>query len=246
MRRSIITLVTLSLGVSAAEAQRADREPTVSGRTPQPVGIPVRFRLDRERLVTLVVEDAEGDRVRNPISEARLPGGENVVWWDGYDDGEWDQRHDLVRRRVPAGTYRVRGLAHDGIRMRYEFPVYSPGTPPWKTRDGSGGWLADHSPPADVLFLPEGGPPQVRGRSRLLVCSTSGESGEEFVWLDEDGRRLYGTNDGFWGGTHLARDSGPKAVEVTMPTSSSRASGTMTTTRWRSGRSGSPAGSNRS
>ena len=30
---------------------------------------------------------------------------------------------------------------------------------------------------------------------------------------NEDGRRLYGTNDGFWGGTHLSRDSGPKAVE---------------------------------
>ena len=76
--------------------------------------------------------------------------------------------------------------------------------------DGSGAWLADHSPPADVLFLPEGGPPPRAGNSRLLVCSTSGESGEEFVWLDEEGRRLCGTNEGFWGGTHLARDTGPR------------------------------------
>ena len=203
MRRASIAIVALSLGILPVGAQEADREPAVRVRTTHPAGIPVRFRLDRESLVTLVVEAAGGDRVRNLVSEARLPGGENVVWWDGYDDGEWDPGHDLVRRRVPAGTYRVRGLAHDGIRMRYEFPVYSPGTPPWKTRDGSGGWLADHSPPADVLWLPEGGPPQVRGGPRLLVCSTSGESGEEFVWLDEGGRRLFGTNDGFWGGTHL-------------------------------------------
>jgi hypothetical protein len=58
----------------------------------------------------------------------------------------------------------------------------------------------------------DGGPPHVRGQSRLLVCSTSGETGEEFVWLDENGRRLYGANDGFWGGTHLARDGGTNAV----------------------------------
>jgi hypothetical protein len=201
----LIAAVTCCAPATGAATDAAEGSP---GRA----GIPIHFRLDRECFVTLVIEDAGGNRVRNLIAEARLPGGENTVWWDGYDDGQWDRSHNLVRHRVPAGTYRVLGLTHGGIRMRYEFPVYSPGTPPWKTRDGSGGWLADHSPPADVLFLPEGGPPQVRGESRLLVCSTSAETGEEFVWLDDDGRRLYGTNDGFWGGTHLSRDSGPKAV----------------------------------
>jgi sugar lactone lactonase YvrE len=205
---AIIVLVASSITWAPATGKASDPAAGSPGRA----GIPIHFRLDRECFVTLVDDDVEGNRVRNLIAETRLPGGESAVWWDGYDDGEWDQRHNLVRHRVPPGTYRVRGLVHDGIRMRYEFPVYSPGTPPWKTRDGSGGWLADHSPPADVLFLPEGGPPHVRGASRLLVCSTSGEAGEEFVWLNEDGRRLYGTNDGFWGGTHLSHDSGPKAV----------------------------------
>ena len=204
---------TLAKALGGPAARTEEQTPPLAAGSPGRAGIPIHFRLDRECVVTLVVEDAEGNRVRNLVAEARLPGGENTVWWDGYDDGEWDRSHNLVRHRAPAGTYRVRGLAHGGIRMRYGFPVYSPGTPPWKTRDGSGGWLADHSPPADVLFLPEGGPPHVRGDSRLLVCSTSGETGEEFVWLDQDGRRLYGTNDGFWGGTHLSRDSGPKPVE---------------------------------
>ena len=213
MKWTSISVLAVILATSTAGAQGPPREPTGSGASPHPAGIPIRFRLDRPGNVTLVVEDAAGNRVRNLLGEARLPGGENVAWWDGYDDGEWDEGRNLVRHRVRPGVYRIRGLGHDGIRMRYEFSAYSPGTPPWKTRDGSGGWLADHSPPADVLFLPGGGPPQVRGRSRLLVCSTSGESGEEFVWLDGDGRRLYGTNDGFWGGTHLARDSGPEAVE---------------------------------
>ena len=204
---------TLAKALGGPAARTEEQTPSPAAGSPGRAGIPIHFLMDRECSVTLVVDDAEANRVRNLVSEAHMPGGENTVWWDGYDDGEWDRNHNLVRHRVPPGTYRVRGLAHSGIRMRYEFPVYSPGMPPWKTKDGSGGWLADHSPPADVLFLPEGGPPHVRGESRLLVCSTSGETGEEFVWLNEDGRRLYGTNDGFWGGTHLARDAGPKAVE---------------------------------
>ena len=68
----------------------------------------------------------------------------------------------------------------------------------------------DHSPPADILYLSHGTPaPNGKGSASFLVCSTSGEAGDEFVWLDANGRRLFGTNTGFWGGTHLARDGGP-------------------------------------
>jgi Protein of unknown function (DUF4038)/Putative collagen-binding domain of a collagenase len=180
----------------------------------QPAGVPIRIRLERSSFVTAVVEDGEGRRVRNLVGEALLPPGEPVIWWDGYDEGERDREGSLVRHRVSAGSYRVRGLVHDGIHMRYEFSVYSPGHPPWKTKDGSGGWLADHSPPADVLFLSRGsGSPFGHGEAQLLVCSTSGETGSEFVWLTEEGRRIFGMNEGFWGGTHLARDLGAKAVE---------------------------------
>lgn len=76
-------------------------------KLPSRSGIPIRFRLDRESLVTLVIEDAEGNRVRNLVSEARLAGGENTVWWDGYDNGEWDQEHR--RPGVFIGTTETRG-----------------------------------------------------------------------------------------------------------------------------------------
>src|SRR5262249_7737472 len=152
---------------------------------------------------TLVIEDEAGNRIRNLVGEVSLPAGENVVWWDGFDEGARNEQGDLIRHRVAPGKYRVRGLVHRGIHLRYEFPLYGPGDPPWKTKDGKGGWLADHSPPADVLYLPpESGSPH-SPRAQLLVCSTSGETGEEFVWLDMEGRRLYGRNEGFWGGTHL-------------------------------------------
>ena len=212
MKWASFSVLAITLTTSPSGAQETPRGPTGSGRSSIPSGIPIRFKLDRPGIVTLVVEDPEGNRVRNLVGEIHMAGGENTAWWDGYDDGEWDEGHKLVRHRVRPGVYRVRGLVHDGIRMRYEFSVYSPGSPPWKTNDGSGGWLADHSPPADVIFLPTGGPTHHRAGPRLLVCSTSGESGEEFAWLDEDGRRLHGSNDGFWGGTHLSHDSGPEAV----------------------------------
>jgi sugar lactone lactonase YvrE len=182
-------------------------------------GIPISVDLPKSGYVTLVIEDARGNRVRNLISETLLPAGKNTILWDGYNEGrraEGDDdvwMRDLIRQRVPPGVYTVRGLIHDRLSLRYEFSVNSPGTPPWKTKDGSGGWLADHSPAADILYLPQGTPaPNSKGIARFLVCSSSAETGEEFVWLDADGRRLYGTNTGFWGGTHLARDPGQHAI----------------------------------
>jgi hypothetical protein len=175
--------------------------------------VPTRFRLGSPCRVTLVVEDERGKRARNLLAETPLAAGEQTVYWDGYDDGERGKEGGLTRRRVPPGTYHVRGLTHSGIRMHYEMTAYNPGTPPWATRDRSGGWLADHSPPADVLYLPQAvRTPNGKGQARFLVCSTSAEAGDEFVWLDAGGRRLDGVNDGFWGGTHLARDPGPDPV----------------------------------
>ncbi len=188
-----------------------------TGAAPPPAagGIPITFTLPKAGLATVVIEDAQGRRVRNLIAETPLPAGQNTISWDGYDEGTraagdgdpWDR--GLTRQRVAPGSYAVRGLVHDRLNLRYEFSVNSPGTPPWKTADGGGGWLADHSPPADILYLPQGIPaPNGKGMARFLVCSSAGESGEEFVWMNGAGRRLYGMNTGFWGGTHLARDPG--------------------------------------
>jgi hypothetical protein len=181
---------------------------TIAVRTAS-LGVPISFSLESPSRVTLVIEDDRGNRIRNLIAETLFPAGDNTVSWDGYDDGKRAATGELIRQRVPPGIYYLRGLTHDGIRMSYEMTVYNPGKPPWSTKDKSGGFLADHSPPADVLYLPQGIPtPNGKGRARFLVCSTSAEAGDEFVWLDAEGQRLYGTNDGFWGGTHLARDLG--------------------------------------
>ena len=111
-------------------------------------GIPILIYLPRAGLATVVIEDAHGNRVRNLVSELSLPAGRSVITWDGYDEGVRKEEgegdlwnHDLTRHRAAPGTYTVRGLDHDPFSLRYEFSVNSPGTPPWKTVDGSGGWL---------------------------------------------------------------------------------------------------------
>jgi len=177
-------------------------------------GIPITFTLPKAGLATVVVEDAAGRRVRNLLAETPLPAGKNTITWDGYDEGmrdngegdPWDRR--LTRQKVVPGTYTVRGLVHDQLNLRYEFSVNSPGTPPWKTADGSGGWLADHTPAGDIVYLPQSITAPNGGKAHFFVCASAGEAGESFVWLSASGQRVYGMNTGFWGGTHLARDLG--------------------------------------
>ena len=48
-----------------------------------PIGIKV--KLDRPSCVTLAIENAAGNRVRNIVVDEPLPAGENVVWWDAMD-----------------------------------------------------------------------------------------------------------------------------------------------------------------
>jgi len=130
-----------------------------AGITQPPFAIP--FSLREPGLVTLVIEDDSGKRVRNLIAEVPFPAGDNVAYWDGLDDLGRDQeaaRHNLYQipaRFVELGTYHVRGLVHAPIHLRYEFSVYNPGNPPWETENSRGAWLANHTPPSAVLFVPQ-------------------------------------------------------------------------------------------
>lgn len=173
--------------------------------------IPVRFTLAEPGYVTLVIDDAAGNRVRNLVSETPFPAGENTVWWDGLDEsGQADISprgyYKIVGKLVGSGTYTVRGLFRKDLTLHYEFPVYNPGKPPWIAQDAPGsGWLADHSPPGEALFLP--GP-----EPRVLIGSYVVEGGSSLAWLDLDGRKQRGL--GWLGGGHwtgvscLARDAG--------------------------------------
>jgi len=176
--------------------------------------IPVRFTLKEPGYVTLVIEDADGTRVRNLVGETYFPAGENVAWWDALDDLGRDNEaaahgvYHIPGAMVKPGSYRVRGLTRRRIDLRYETTVYNPGTPPWPTQDRTGGWLADHSPPGAALFVPGVQP-------RVLIASYVAEGGDGVAVVDMAGRKIGGFHwlGGNWtGASHLARDAGEKAV----------------------------------
>jgi hypothetical protein len=215
--RAWICLLIATAG-AAADTRLPDGDP---GHPP----IPVRFALAEPGFVTLVVEDAAGMRVRNLVSETPFPKGENVAWWDGLDDLGRDTdaaRHAVYHvpgKLVAAGTYRVRGLVRPAVDLRYEMTAYHPGDPPWLTKDRGSGWLANHTPPSAVLFVPPGAAPEREGRpaprGQVLVGSFVSEGGSGLAWLDADGRKLHGQEwvGGVWtGATHLCRDEGDHPV----------------------------------
>ena len=182
--------------------------------------IPVRFTLDAPGYVTLVIESADGRRARNLVSETRFPAGPNTVWWDATDDLARDPdaaRHGVYHvppQLVAPGTYRVRGLYHAGIDLRYEFSVYNAGNPAWSTEDHTGGWLTNHTPPSSAMFVP--GDKSHNGRPLVYLGSYVSEGGDGLAWVDLEGRKQGGVGwiGGAWtGAPYLACDTGSKAVD---------------------------------
>jgi hypothetical protein len=179
--------------------------------------IPVSFSIPEEAYVTLVIEDAAGKRIRNLVGDTLFAAGNHTVYWDGLDEsgkiqGPYAGIYKMVGYPVGPGTYTVRGLTHKNLDLSYEFSVYSPGSTPWLTGShwggGTGGWLADHTPPAAVLALPGSEP-------RMLLTSPVAESSHGVIWTDLEGNKLDGKLwvGGDWSGaTHLARDGGTQAV----------------------------------
>ncbi len=220
--RCLFWLLPLLLSSVAQAADNPSVSPNSEKSHPP---IPVRFTLKEPGRITLVIEDSQGKRVRNLIAETPFPAGENVVWWDGLDDLGRDPeapRHGIYQipaRLVPPGEYRIRGLVHPPIHLRYEFSVYNAGNPAWETENSRGGWLANHTPPSAVLYLPETdanrSPAAPSPGGAVLVGSYVSEGGHGLAWLDLNGRKRFGQLwvGGVWtGATHLCRDTGPKRI----------------------------------
>lgn len=181
--------------------------------------IPVRFSLKEAGYVTLVIENKKGVRVRNLISETWFPAGENVAWWDGTDDLGRDVDaanhgvYHIPAKFVEPGQYRVRGLVRGTIQPFYEFSPYYTGTPPWRTQDHTGAWLANHTPPKAALFV--SGDRSPTGQPSVVLGAYVTEGPDGLAWVDLDGRKRGGKA---WIGGHwtaapfLAGDNGEKAV----------------------------------
>ena len=180
--------------------------------------IPVHFTLASPGYVSLVIDDAQGNRVRNLISDTMFPAGSNTVWWDGTDDLGRDPdaaQHGVYfipTHFVAPGHYQVRGLSHQAIDLHYEFSVYNPGYPAWDTLDTKGGWLTTHAPAASALFIPADKAPG--GKPLVYLGCWIAEGGAGLAWFDLDGVKQGGRGwvGGFWTAAQfLARDTGSRA-----------------------------------
>jgi hypothetical protein len=146
--------------------------------------------------VTLVVNDAAGRRVRNLV--VRQPSTSTSF------EQAWDLR-DEEGKLVQPGQYQWRAITWPTLQARYEFTVYpnvsqhAPENAPWLTGvNGSGGWMADHSPPASVCTAGD----------RVYLGATVAESGVSFIECDLAGKKLWGHHSfaAWTGPRYLASD----------------------------------------
>jgi hypothetical protein len=179
--------------------------------------IPIHFTLPAPAYVTLVIDDAKGNRVRNLVSNTLFPAGANTAWWDGSDDlGRTPDAAEhgiylIPTHFVAPGHYTVRGITHSAIDLHYEMSIYNPGTPPWETADTTGGWLTNHTPGSAALFVPADRA-IVGSKPMVYLGSYVSEGGAALAWVDLDGHKQGGRGwiGGTWtGAPYLARDTGP-------------------------------------
>jgi hypothetical protein len=189
---------------------------------PQPP-IPIAFTLPKAGYVTLVLEDAQGKRVRNLIGGQFYEAGNHVFNYDGMDIGITKQHaqpgtgYQIVRSIIKPGQYTVRGLLRDKVGLSYDFTVYpNTGNPPWPTDIdfGSGGWLADHGTPRAVAFIPENY--SKTSKPHLVLTCGVAEAAQAVAWVDLNGTKFAGRRriGGHWtGATLLAVDQGKQRDE---------------------------------
>jgi len=180
--------------------------------------IAIPFTLKQGGYVTFVIDNKDGERVRNLIAETWFDAGKNTVYWDGLDDLGRDTdaaAHGLYTipgKFVQPGNYTVRGIVHSKITPTYEFSLYNAGKPAWRTSDGTGGWLANHSAPQAALFVPANQSPT--GAPAVYLGSYVTEGPDALIWTDLEGKKIGGKKwlGGIWtGAPYLARDAGDNA-----------------------------------
>lgn len=170
--------------------------PALTKRVEQEPPVKIPYQLPQAGQVTLVIDSQDGTRVRNVIANVDQSAGANAVSWDLRNEaGEY----------VPPGKYKWKALTHPPLEFRYEMTAYPnvtshfPERPAWLTGpSGSGGWLADHTPPRAVCAT---------GNSVFIGAAVS-ESGVSLIECDLEGRKLWGHASfaGFTGVGFLASD----------------------------------------
>ena len=147
--------------------------------------VPVRISVPNgSARFTIAIDDANGKRIRNLAGDfdpqeyavGQKDGNRVVeVLWDCLDD---------KGRPVQPGSYKVRGLSHEGLDAEYDMSFYNPGTPQWG--GGAGAWGADHCPPSGVAAAGE----------MVFVAWAFPEGGSGIIGIGPDGMKKWGDKHG--------------------------------------------------
>ncbi len=158
--------------------------------------VQISYDLAQTGKVTLVLDRADGTRIRNLIANTPQPAGKNTVTWDLKDEqGNY----------VSPGDYKWKAITHPPLELRYEMTAYPnissyfPERPAWlNAASGSGGWLADHTPPRSACAWGD----------RVFLGAPVAESGVSLIECDLEGRKHWGHHsfEGFTGSWMLATD----------------------------------------
>ncbi len=132
--------------------------------------IRIQFDQPLDGKATIVIDDADGRRVRNLVSGQSFDKGTQTIVWDGLDE-----RGQLVA----PGSYRWRGISHPGVRP--EFKIFfadggegvDAGGRPWGTNHG----LLHHA---------------VSDAEHIYFAAPVTEGGWAIMALDADGRFVQG------------------------------------------------------
>ena len=130
------------------------------------------YELPVDGFVTLAIEDANGRRVRNLVGVAPRAKGRQTAAWDGLDE---------AGNLTAPGSYRWRGLFHQGIDPVYEASYGTAGIPPWDTADNTGAWMSDHNEPTAVAC----------GKEMVVLAAAGSEAGWALIGTDYNGRKKW-------------------------------------------------------
>ncbi len=130
--------------------------------------VPIAYDLPEKREVSIVIDNAAGERVRNLFGQYPREAGSVVDNWDCLDD---------AGNPVAAGTYTASIVHHLPIEMEFYNSAYSSATPPWVTEAGSKLWGANHGHPTSVA---------TRGKVTVLTF-TGTEGGSGIQLIDDNG-----------------------------------------------------------
>ena len=144
--------------------------------------VPIVYELKRKSDVSIAIDDARGQRVRNLFGQFPRDPGQAKDAWDCLDD---------AGNPVAPGTYTATILHHEPIGLKLSNSVYSSSTPPWSTERGSLFWGSNHGHPTSVA---------VRGDATVLFF-TGTEGGSGIQRIDDQGVILWRDGQEFLAGT---------------------------------------------